>query len=465
MLTATGLSLPGRLAATDVTSRAGEVVALTGAPGSGKSTLLACLAGLLEPGAGRVVLSDGRAAPWTWPAGAVSRTFGVVFQNPEHQFLTGAVRSELEHGQDPGDPVVAARVDDLLARLHLTHLAEVDPFSLSGGEQRRLSVGTALVAGPEVLLLDEPTFGQDPTTWRELVAIIAEHRDAGGAVVMATHDPLLVGSLAAREVRLTGVADLGRTGDPGPGRSPPTRAGSRCRRPAGCAAWTPWRCSPRQPCSASPPCSPRAFRSTWRSRRRLWLAALLGGLSPRWVGLLAVPALVATGSVALSNALLSEESLLSVESWRAAALPASRVLAVAIPGLVAAASMDPTGLADSLVTRLRVGPRVAYSVLAGLRLLPLLADEWRVLARASRARGLGGRGPVARLRLFGSIAFRLLVSALRRGGRLALALDARGLTGSRDRTIARPMRWRIRDTLSCLLGLALLVVAVGTRAS
>ena len=141
------------------------------------------------------------------------------------------------------------------------------------------------------------------------------------------------------------------------------------------------------------------------------------------------------------------------------------VLAVAIPGLVAAASMDPTGLADSLVARLRVGPRVAYSVLAGLRLLPLLADEWRVLARASRARGMGGRGPVARLRLFGSIAFRLLVSALRRGGRLALALDARGLTGSRDRTIARPMRWRMRDTLSCLLGLALLVVAAGTRVS
>ena len=103
------------------------------------------------------------------------------------------------------------------------------------------------------------------------------------------------------------------------------------------------------------------------------------------------------------------------------------MLAVALPGLVAAVAMDPTGLADALVVRLRVPARPAYSVLAGLRLLPLLADEWAVLGRASRARGLGGSGIRARARQFASMTFRLLVAALRRGGRLAIALDARGL--------------------------------------
>ena len=165
----------------------------------------------------------------------------------------------------------------------------------------------------------------------------------------------------------------------------------------------------------------------------------------RRVALLAAPALLAAVSVAFSNALLSAGGLPRASSWAAAALPASRVLAVALPGLVAAVAMDPTGLADSLVARLRVPARPAYSVLAGLRLLPLLADEWAVLGRASRARGLGGAGIRARSAQFASMTFRLLVAALRRGGRLAVALDARGLRPDGARTIARPVRWSWLD--------------------
>ena len=145
------------------------------------------------------------------------------------------------------------------------------------------------------------------------------------------------------------------------------------------------------------------------------------------MALLAAPALLAAASVAFSNALLSAGGVADPSSWAAAALPASRVLAVALPGLVAAVAMDPTGLADALVARLRVPARPAYAALAGLRLLPLLADEWTVLGRASRARGLGGSGIRARARQFSSMTFRLLVAALRRGGRLAVALDSRGL--------------------------------------
>lgn len=451
-LQAHDLSVAGRLAALDLTCRRGEVVALTGAPGSGKSTLLACLGGLLRPSSGRVDLGDGRADPWDWPAPQVADTFGIVFQDPEHQFLTGSVRAELEHAaglpERSTDDVAA-----LLDRLHLGPLAAADPFSLSGGEQRRLSVGTALVHHPEVLLLDEPTFGQDPATWGELVELIAEHRDTGGAVVLATHDPHLVTALAAREVRLAPV--VAEDGAQRERIVPAPAPGLRSLDPVALllsAALV----SAAALLSASIPLNLGIALGAVA-------AALLGGLRARRMALLAVPAGVAALSVALSNALLGTHGLLAAESWSAAALPASRVLAVSLPGLVAAVAMDPTGLADSLVARLRVRPRAAYSVLAGLRLLPLLSDQWQILGRASRARGLSGRGVAGRTRMFASMSFRLLVGALRRGGRLAVALDARGLTAGTARTIARPLRWRLRDTSALVVASMLLVAALSSR--
>ena len=193
------------------------------------------------------------------------------------------------------------------------------------------------------------------------------------------------------------------------------------------------------------------------------VAALLGGLPRRRVALLAAPALLAAASVAFSNALLSAGGVADRSSWAAAALPASRVLAVALPGLVAAVAMDPTGLADALVARLRVPARPAYAALAGLRLLPLLADEWAVLGRASRARGLGGSGIRARARQFSSMTFRLLVAALRRGGRLAVALDSRGLRPDGPRTIARPVRWSWPDTVALVGAAAALAASLSTR--
>jgi energy-coupling factor transport system permease protein len=193
------------------------------------------------------------------------------------------------------------------------------------------------------------------------------------------------------------------------------------------------------------------------------LAAVLGGLPVRRVALLAVPAVLAAASVGFSNALLGDAGVTSPEAWAAAALPASRVLAVALPGLVAAVALDPTALADALVVRLRVPARAAYSALAGLRLLPLLADEWTVLGRASRARGLGGSGFAARVRRFASMTFRLLVAALRRGGRLAVALDARGLRSDAPRTVARPLRGGTRDAVVLGLGVIALAASIALR--
>ncbi len=98
----------------------------------------------------------------------------------------------------------ARRRDELLQRLRLDRLAAANPFTLSGGEKRRLSVATALMTTPDVVILDEPTFGQDARTWRELVELCADLRDAGTALLVVTHDEPFVAALADRRVTVAG---------------------------------------------------------------------------------------------------------------------------------------------------------------------------------------------------------------------------------------------------------------------
>nr|MDT0662406.1 ABC transporter ATP-binding protein [Micromonospora sp. DSM 115978] len=228
LLTADRTALAPRLSPTDLTVRAGEAVAVLGPNGSGKSTLALLLGGLLRPGDGRVVAGPALTGParagWTagprlggprlggpvdaphrWRAPALASRIGSVFQDPEHQFVTGTVRDELALGpRRTGRPpaAVAAVVDELLDRLRLTKLAEANPYTLSGGEARRLSVATALATAPKVLICDEPTFGQDRRTWTELVDLLADLRDAGHGLVTVTHDADFVAALADRRVVL-----------------------------------------------------------------------------------------------------------------------------------------------------------------------------------------------------------------------------------------------------------------------
>jgi energy-coupling factor transport system permease protein len=136
-----------------------------------------------------------------------------------------------------------------------------------------------------------------------------------------------------------------------------------------------------------------------------------------------------------------------------------RIFAVALPGVIVFATTDPTDLADALVQNVKAPARFALGALAAFRLLPLLGAEWQMLTLARRARGVdAGRNPVAKLRLFVSTAFALLVGALRRGGRLAVAMDARGFDSGLPRTYARRQWFTTADT-ALLLGAALLSTA------
>nr|WP_228479776.1 ATP-binding cassette domain-containing protein [Microbacterium sp. A18JL241] len=194
----------------DLGLRAGEVFGVVGPNGAGKSTLGLTLAGLIAPESGRVTASAALAAgekpePGRWSSRALLTRIGAVLQSPEHQLLARTVREELSTGPRAlglGPDEVAVRVDDLLVRLRLSALAEANPYTLSGGEKRRLTVAAALATRPRVLVLDEPTFGQDAATWAELVAIIARLRDQGTAIVVVSHDEDVLRALHARRIEV-----------------------------------------------------------------------------------------------------------------------------------------------------------------------------------------------------------------------------------------------------------------------
>jgi energy-coupling factor transporter ATP-binding protein EcfA2 len=197
----------------DLDVHAGQVLAITGPNGAGKSTLGLTLAGLLPPAGGAVTASAALAAdigraPIDWASRDLLTRIGMVFQEPEHQLLAKTVQDELAVGPRalgvPEDEI-AARSDELLHRLRLDRLTRANPYTLSGGEKRRLTVAAALATRPRMLVLDEPTFGQDARTWAELVAMLAALRDEGTAIVTITHDLDVARALHAEHYELGGI--------------------------------------------------------------------------------------------------------------------------------------------------------------------------------------------------------------------------------------------------------------------
>ncbi|CAN5295227.1 ATP-binding cassette domain-containing protein [soil metagenome] len=222
LVAAEGLSIgrqPTAVLASDIHLElsAGRAIALTGRNGSGKSTLGLTLGGLIPPLAGRLHapgLPGAGPEPIRWKSNELLTRIGTVFQDPEHQFLRSTVRDELAVGPAAlgrSDTQILDTVERLADRLRLSGLLDANPFTLSGGQKRRLSVATSLATAPPLLVLDEPTFGQDSRTWRELVTLLAELLDAGSAVLAITHDTDFVDALADSAFRLgpAGLVTIG----------------------------------------------------------------------------------------------------------------------------------------------------------------------------------------------------------------------------------------------------------------
>ncbi|ANJ28161.1 ABC transporter ATP-binding protein [Agromyces aureus] len=195
----------------DLDVASGDFLAIVGTNGAGKTTLLQAIAGVIASPKGSVDVLG--IDPSRADARTRARQIGFVFQNPEHQFVAHTVAEELELGlrvQGADDETRRAEVDRMLARFDLTEHRDRHPFLLSGGQKRRLSVGTALVAGAPVLALDEPTFGQDRARASELLDILSGLNAEGTTVLVVTHDLQLVADHAThvavmRDGRLLGV--------------------------------------------------------------------------------------------------------------------------------------------------------------------------------------------------------------------------------------------------------------------
>jgi energy-coupling factor transport system ATP-binding protein len=197
----------------DLSIDAGAFVAIVGTNGAGKTTLLQSIAGVTAAPAGRISVRG--LDPSRADARTLARTIGFVFQNPEHQFIRATVAEELAHGPGlQGRPAaeVDAAVSAMLDRFGLADLGHEHPFLLSGGQKRRLSVGTALIDGAPVLALDEPTFGQDRARAAELLTLLGELNAAGTTVLVVTHDLQLVAEYSSH----VAVLDGGRLAAYGP---------------------------------------------------------------------------------------------------------------------------------------------------------------------------------------------------------------------------------------------------------
>ncbi|MCG2798643.1 MAG: energy-coupling factor ABC transporter ATP-binding protein [Cellulomonas sp.] len=183
------------LAGVSLDVHAGERLALLGANGCGKSTLLKVLDGLVFPTSGTVhafgrpLTEDGLEDAQL--SAAFRSRVGFVFQNADTQVFSPTVREEIAFGPLqlglPPDQV-QIRIDEVLALLEITELADRTPFQLSGGQKKQVAIASILVMNPQVLLFDEPTAALDPRSRHWLIELMRTLAEAGKTLVLATHD-------------------------------------------------------------------------------------------------------------------------------------------------------------------------------------------------------------------------------------------------------------------------------------
>ena len=507
----------------------GVSTCIVGANGAGKSTFALTLAGLLKPidGTVEVETSDGtRGDPHEWSSKQLLGRMSMVFQEPEYQFLAATVAEELAIGPRAAgmsEEEIAPLVEEHLEALGLTKLARANPMTLSGGEKRRLSVATALISAPELLILDEPTFGQDRGTWLGLVRLLRAALERGVTLVSITHDPAFVAAMGQR------VVDLGLVGIRGGGESRDSAesalASPRDEANSGCASRTsvgsesgdsadatiigdatdadaPAGQVPASAATAGAarmcaPTSARAPRRGLLARTNpvarvfallvattpllisidpvsagvalaLELALIpLSGVSARSFALKATPLLVAAPLGALSMLLYATPggtvywqfgpaAISDHSMWLALGI-GLRMCALVIPAIALLDRIDPTDMGDGLAQILHLPARPVLAALAGARMTSLMAADWKALERARRARGVGD---ASRIRSFLRGSFSLLVFALRRSGKLATTMEARGFGAAGKRTWARPSRLRAADAVLMAVAAAIPAIAL-----
>ena len=430
-----GLGVPGRSPEVTMRLGGGEFVALIGPNGAGKSSLLSALAGLVGSTATRATVCG-------QPVRHGQHPVGYVFQNPEHQFVASTVEAELSVGGTP-----AARVDDLLEQFHLTGHRSHHPLTLSGGQGRRLTVATMVSEERDVVVLDEPTYGQDWDNTRELMAFIDELRAQGRTVIMATHHLELALSHCTHLLALPLAAE---------------------DRPPASAA----------PAEATVPERPRKRRG------------LLTGLNPLTMFLALLPAMVAVfvlRNLALNLAIMTLACVLIVAAratlrrtigsvagiWAIAALmvwafsglsgtgaearffergdtltAGTGIAALIALVLLSGISTDPDSLVRTLTSTFRLPYRVGSAGIAAIAFVTRFRQDFVILRTARALRGIGRRwGVLAPVARWLSSVVPLMILAIQHAERVALSMDSRAFGAHPRRTELIDVPWRMRDAV------------------
>jgi energy-coupling factor transport system ATP-binding protein len=466
------LEMEGRPVLGDISFevREGEVLAIVGRNGSGKTTLIRHLNGLRLPGGGRVSVlgSDLRGRS---PAEIASR-IGISFQNPNDQFFKTSVREELAAG-GKGPRADLGRVRELCDLFQLHDLLDRPPYRLSEGEKRRVAVGSIAAMDPRILVIDEPTVGQDGRFLEILARIVAALRDRGHTVVIVTHD--LEFALAASDRWI--VLHEGRIAAEG-------RPEELIRddRLIALGAIAP----------EIPPCPPftKGGKGKAGIERDLFIKQkenrflkhldprtkiILGAVAIAFVLFTQAPEVHCLESMALFAVmgamgmlrpwgrslrlmgpmvvLVFAVSLISTD-LRTAVFLALRLFNLFTVSLVFFRTMSPEEMGDGM-RKLGLPYELSFMLSTSMRYVPLIARRVRLIREAQMSRGIDLRMRLRNLPNFAALLMPLLVQSFLFSEELAMAMEARGF-GLKGRSFRRSYRITLREVLLILASAALL---------
>ena len=189
--------MPGESVALDGVSfdvADGAILGIIGHTGSGKSTLLQHLNGLIKPSSGEVYINDTCITDGKTKMTEIRRKVGLVFQYPEYQLFEETVAKDVAFGPKNlgmSEEEIDARVRESIALVGLDYeeIKDMSPFELSGGMKRRVAIAGVIAMDPEILILDEPTAGLDPSAHREILAMVRRiHDEMGIILIFVSHN-------------------------------------------------------------------------------------------------------------------------------------------------------------------------------------------------------------------------------------------------------------------------------------
>ena len=457
-----GAARPLLISDLDLELAAGESLAVTGPSGSGKSTLLRTVAGFHLPVTGAVLLGGRPVAELGKDPKALATAVAWLPQHVDQLITARTVGDEvlatsLRLHADQPDRLSEdrSRAQRVLEALGLWELRDAEPHQLSVGEQRRLGLAAVVVHSPRLLLLDEPTVGQDRQTWAAVLGVVRALQREGCAVLASTHDLALADAL--ERTRSLAAEDASERGETGVEVKTDYRVTEVVEPGAPPAA----RCNPLALLIVALGAAIGSFfiRGWPVGALSLGLVALLAPLAvraPRSVLLRLVPVGLAALTVGWSTLVFSDRGAFAASAWPVAAREVLRIAYLVVPGVLLVPSLAPSRLSDALTQRARLPQRPVVVAAAALLRVQQLLDTWRQLSEIRTIRALSpGRSVVLRVRNAASMTFSLLVWSLRSSQQMALSMDARGFGSARLRTNALPSAWRAADWVC--LGLAVLL--------